>query len=264
MKIPRRRSIHVYTFADTVTPAMPNYRGNDEMTIDIAIPTLNRRDKLMACVSSIEMAYLPGVQVYVLPSSQEEVDMYADLYRRKGWVKVEQTDYSKVSTCWNNFVRDSVADAVLFLCDDTTLDSDCLLNASACLRSHYPDLDGVVGLNVTNYPPTWPEAITQYGFRLVGNKFHERFPKGQAYCPEYYRFYVDTEMGEFAKAVGKFTFCQSATMQHWHPDSPGSGKADSTHYANRGEKQKWDNEIWAERQRRGYLWGKSFKTVGIR
>lgn len=234
------------------------------MTIDIAIPTYKRRDKLTACVRSIEAAWVPGVTVYVLPSLQKEMDEYIRQFARKPWVRVRLTDYSKVSTCWNDFVAESVADAVLFLCDDTTLDPECLIKASECLLSHFPDLDGVVGLNVNNYPPTWPEAITQYGFRLVGRKFHERFPQGQAYCPEYYRFYVDTEMGEFAKEVGKFVFCEGATMQHWHPDAPGSGKADETHYANRGDRQRWDNEIHKERQKQGLLWGRTFDTVGIR
>lgn len=233
-----------------------------DMTIDIGIPTLDREGKLTVCVESIEKAFIQGTQLTILPSLQPEVNHYRDKYKRKPWVRVEMTDYSKVSTCWNNFVKDSLADAVLFLCDDTELDPECLVAASECLRTRFPDGDGVVGLNVTNYPPSWPEAITQYGFRLVGRKFHERFPHGQAYCPEYYRFYVDTEMGEYAKETGKFVFCADAKLQHFHPDAPG-GVLDKTHYANRGEKQVWDNEIWKARQAKGYLWGRNFNTVGI-
>ena len=60
-----------------------------------------------------------------------------------------------------------------------------------------------------------------------------------------------------------FVFCETARMQHYHPDAPG-GVLDDTHYANRGEKQVWDNEIRAARKAKGYLWGRNFDLVGIR
>jgi len=234
------------------------------MTIDIAIPTLNRREKLTVCVDSILGGDYQDIRVFVLCSDPGEMFRYASQYQDDERVRCEMTDYSKVSTCWNNFVVESTGDLVLFLCDDTSLDHDCLTNAVAMMEKEFPDGDGLLGLNVTNYPPSWPEAITQYGFRLVGRKFHARFPEGQAYCPEYYRFYVDTEMGEYAKRVRRFRFAKTARMQHFHPDSPGSGPYDSTHHANRGERQIWDNEIWKARQAKGYLWGITADTVGIR
>ncbi len=236
------------------------------MKIDIAIPTLNRPGKLSECIQSLRRAYIDGVNVWILVSNSEELGRYAELYASTDWIRIALTDYSKVSICWNTFVAQSIergSDAVLFLCDDTTLDADCLLNAATTLQVNWPNLCGVVGLNVTNYPPSWPEAITQYGFRLVGNTFHTRFyPPGQAYCPEYYRFYVDTEMGEWAKESKCFAFDPHATMQHWHPDAPG-GILDDTHHANRGEKQVWDNEIWKARQAAGYLWGRNKGLVNI-
>ena len=201
--------------------------------------------------------------MHILWTDFNEMPRYAKQFAYDKRVVLQETDYSKVSTCWNNFVKQSNAGLLLFLCDDTALDVDCLTNAAKAMQKQFPDGDGVVGLNVTNYPPSWPEAITQYGFRLVGKKFHRRFPIGQAYCPEYYRFYVDTEMGEYAKAVGKFFFCEDARMQHFHPNAPG-GTLDETHYANRGEKQKWDIEIWNARQAKGYMWGTNFDIVGIK
>jgi len=231
--------------------------------IDIAIPTLHRPEKLTVCVESILNGRYPNVRVHILWTDFNEMPRYSKQFRHDARVVIQQTDYSKVSTCWNNFVKQSDAGLILFLCDDCALDVDCLVNAANALHKHFPDGDGLIGLNVTNYPPSWPEAITQYGFRLVGRKFHKRFPDGQAYCPEYYRFYVDTEMGMYSKLVNKFAFCEEARMQHFHPNAPG-GTLDDTHYANRGEKQKWDNEIWKARQAKGYLWGKDLNIVGIR
>ena len=231
--------------------------------IDIAIPTLDRREKCTVCVDSLLAGDYEDIRVHLLFSDQNELFRYAKQYQGDKRVRCEMTDYSKVSTCWNNFVARSTADFVLFLCDDTALDRDCLTNAVRAMESKFPDGDGVIGLNVTNYPPSWPEAITQYGFRLVGSKFHARYPKGQAYCPEYYRFYVDTEMGEYAKYIKRFSFCKGARMQHFHPNAPG-GTIDNTHYANRGVKQQWDNEIWRARQAAGYLWGRDFNLVGVR
>ena len=233
-------------------------------SIDIAIPTRNRPEKCTVCVNSLLSGDYQNIRVFLLFTNQNELFRYAKQYQYDKRVRCEMTDYSKVSTCWNTFIKRSESDFVLFLCDDTSLDSDCLTNAIASMQEHFPDGDGVVGLNVTNYPPSWPEAITQYGFRLVGRKFHARFPEGQAYCPEYYRFYVDTEMGEYAKNhVHKFVFCEDAQMQHFHPNAPG-GTLDQTHYDNRGVKQKWDIEIWNARQAKGYLWGKNYGIVGIR
>lgn len=231
--------------------------------IDIGIPTLNRKEKCTVCMDSLLSGSYENISVSILLSNQTELLHYTKQYQHDKRVQCAITDYSKVSTCWNNFVKSSTAGLVLFLCDDVSLDKDCLANAVEAMHKHFPDGDGIIGLNVTNYPPSWPEAITQYGFRLVGRKFHERFPEGQAYCPEYYRFYVDTEMGEYAKLVGKFAFSKEATMQHFHPDAPG-GTVDDTHFANRGERQKWDIEIWKTRQTAGYLWGKNYGIVGVR
>jgi len=239
------------------------------MKIDIAVPTLDRYNKMDVCIESVanseyKVDGCDSVEMYALVSSMEEYDRYIEKYADYDWFHVEMTDYSKVSTCWNNFIQSSDADAVLFLCDDTELDKDCLKNASEYLSMTFPDLDGVVGLNVTNYPPHWPEAITQYGFRLVGMPFHDRhFIDRVAYCPEYYRFYVDTEMGEYAKEVEKFIFCQGAKLKHYHPDAP-NGVKDATHKANRGDRQKWDDIIWKARQEKGYLWGRNFDIVGVR
>ena len=232
-------------------------------TIDIAIPTLNRPEKLGVLLDSIEAGYAPGITVYVLVSSHEEVVRYSQRYGLKTWIKLQLTDYSKVSTCWNEFVARSTADYVLFLCDDCSLEPDCLVSAVTYMQKEFPDGDGLLGFNVTNYPPSWPEAITQMGFRFVGRRFHERFPQSMAYCPEYYRFYVDTEMGLYAKELGRFRFAEDCRMQHFHPNAPG-GSLDETHYANRGDKQIWDNEIWKARQAAGYLWGRDTGIVGIR
>ncbi len=234
--------------------------------IDIAIPTLDRKAKMTVCVDSLLAGDYQNISVYILCTVQAELIGYKEQYKSDDRVKVEMTDYSKVSTCWNNFVAQSLkgkSEYLLFLCDDTFLNKDCLTNAVKVMEEKFPDGDGVIGLYVDNYPPSWPEAITQYGFRLVGRKFHERYPCDMAYCPEYYRFYVDTEMGEYSKYLGRFAFAKDARMQHFHPNAPG-GTLDKTHEANRGEKQQWDNEIWKARQARDLLWGKNFGTVGIR
>ncbi len=231
--------------------------------IDIAIPTLHRPEKLKVCVDSILNGNYPNVRVYILWTDFNEMVRYSKQYAYDPRVILQETDYSKVSTCWNNFVKQSGAGLILFLCDDCALDPDCLVNAVKAMQEQFPDGDGLIGLNVDNYPPSWPEAITQYGFRLVGKKFHKRFPPGQAYCPEYYRFYVDTEMGEYSKFMGKFFFAEGAVMQHFHPNAPG-GTLDQTHYDNRGEKQQWDIETWKARQEAGYLWGRDLDLVEVR
>ena len=140
--------------------------------MDIAIPTLNREKKCTVCVDSLLAGSYENIKVFLLFSDRNELFRYARQYQHDQRVRCEMTDYSKVSICWNDFVARSEGEFVLFLCDDVALDVDCLRNALKVMRRRFSNGDGVIGLNVTNYPPSWPEAITQYGFRLVGRKFH--------------------------------------------------------------------------------------------
>ena len=118
-------SIGIGRHADTgSSPNRKRNRMKNSPSIDIAIPTLNRQEKCTVCVDSILAGDYPDVRVSILLSDQNELFRYAKQYQHDKRVRCDMTDYSKVSTCWNDFVAESTADFVLFLCDDCELEAD--------------------------------------------------------------------------------------------------------------------------------------------
>lgn len=235
------------------------------MKIDIAIHTYQRVQKLSYCIQSLKNAYIPGIEVYLLVSSLEELGTYTRAYSAIKWIHVELVDYGSVSAAWNSFVGKSKADAVLFLCDDTTLDHNCLSNAVSCMQERFPDNNGVVGLYMDNLKNTihkvWEVNLSEFSFCLIGMEYiKQAYGNMETFCPEYYRFFVDSELGRYAKLIGKFYWCKDATMQHWHPEAY-AGVRDVTHRHTRGFYRLLDGETYDRRNKKGYLWGKNYDMV---
>lgn len=128
--------------------------------------------------------------------------------------------------------------------------------ADAILRAFDGDLDKVVGCNVTNMPP---KADTlEFSFIAVGKDFLARFPSQQLYCPDYWHFYADTELGLYAKEEGKFIFAEEARLELVHPNT---GAAPDYTYRMSRVFFKEDTILWRERQSRGWLWGRNFELL---
>lgn len=162
----------------------------------------------------------------------------------------------------NELFQKSTGDIVIMAADHLEFKPQCLDVIRETFARRFPDLDGVVGLNLVNLPHT--ERISEYCFLALGRKFIERFSANGEYqgvfCPEYYHFYGDTEFGVWAEKIGKFAYDERAAVFTWHPNA-GNARRDRTYSASRSRKG-FDDAMWRLRQAAGLYWGESFRRIG--
>jgi hypothetical protein len=228
--------------------------------VDVVIPSYKRTEKLINCVDSIKRA-LVGINdqcsLYIYFSLAEDLkDFNENYFPQSGLYKILLEKEYKAPTLWNDHLRYMQSDALMYLNDDVILEKDCILNVIGEMREKYPNLDGVIGLNQINISS---KQAVKAAFGLIGKFFVDLFPLKQVFCPEYFRFYIDTELEKYATSISKFTFSESSKLIHLHP-SFGSSQKDETHTYVRQWLKK-DQEIYKERVKRGYLWGKNFNLV---
>jgi len=200
--------------------------------VDIIIPTYDRAEKLVSCIKSIYDSDYPYWKITVL------------------------NDHSKLygPGLIRQYLPNVTADAVLFLSDDMVIDRQCLSYLVNCLVKNFPDLDGTVAFNQYNLPIPEPWMIA-----FIGSKFLKRFPKNQCLCPEYYGFFSDTELQEYAISVKRFRVCLNARVVHHHPCFE-PAQIDNTHTRFRSI-WGYDCAIRKKRQSKKLLWGKDFKIL---
>jgi len=208
------------------------------MIIEAVCPSLNRPDELARLEASLPDGVLwrPGIE----------------------------TQPRALTTCVNELVRTSAADVVVVLADHIEVLPGCFDAIADDFTYAFPSLDGMVGLNITNMEPK--EGIREYCFFAVGRKFLKRFPVGEdtgvygtIFCPDYYHFSGDTELGEYAHGEGVFCFNEDAEIKTWHPNV-GNAKRDDTNRASRVNINQ-DAEMRCKRKAAGYLWGNTFDLI---
>jgi len=164
----------------------------------------------------------------------------------------------------NDLFFRSTADIVIIASDHLEFRSECIEAVRECFERNFPDLDGVVGLNVCNLPHV--AKVTEFCFPAVGRRFIKRFYAGGIYqglfCPEYFHFYADTELGLFAESVSKFYYEERAAVFTWSPNA-GNAQPDQTHAWSRSRKD-YDDTMWTSRRAAKLFWGESFEKAGDR
>jgi hypothetical protein len=227
------------------------------MTLDVVIPTLNRKTKLINCVESIitnKKDY--DIIVYLYFSSVNELDEFRG-YWKLNWILLDFTMYNKCTVFWNSHLKKMEADAMCYLNDDVTILPDTFDQIFQIYPHYFPDYDGVLGLNQVNIPY---EQIVKSAFGVIGTKYANRFPDRQVFCPNYYRFYDDKELQEYAESINKFHFDENIKLIHHHPAHSKQQRKDDTHVSVRKYKS-IDSHIFNMRQNKKYLWGKDFNLV---
>ena len=212
--------------------------------VRVIIPTKNRKNKLAKAVSSIDSR----VEL-IVEGSNEDLDIDRSLISREfvyNEDKSEERDMSFVPAINRNCIKGK---HIIVSSDDIYYEEDAIEIAYKELIDRFPDTDGVIGINNYNLGSQGHEgAVT-----LVGDKFLERFPNRDLFCPEYLHFYVDTELTLLAKKLNRFYFCIESRVYHDHPSI--TGNYDSTHHYKRSERHTRDGEVWKQRQASGKLWG---------
>jgi len=225
------------------------------LNIDIVIPTLDRQTKLKNCIESIDKAkHDHNIKLYVYCTNRSDYNATANFLLAYSWASTVLIDEYKVPEFWNTHMNRTSADIMIYLNDDVIVHEDCLDKLIACFMERFPDLDGIVGLNQENISNALDVA-----FGAVGCKYAERFPNKQFFCPDYYRFYGDSEIGEFAKKINKFYFCSEAKITHLHPSIYPQYR-DDTHAKVRTFLAK-DRHTNALRKSLNLLWGESFQLI---
>jgi len=210
--------------------------AKDGLTVEVCCPTLNRPREVIRLRNSLpdDVLFTPSLELQPRALTQ----IVNELFQR------------------------STGDIVIMAADHLEFKPQCIEAIRECFTKRFPDLDGVVGLNLVNLPHT--ERISEYCFLALGRKFIGRFTANGKYqgvfCPEYYHFYGDTEFGLFAEKIGKFAYDERASVFTWHPNA-GNARRDRTYSASRSRKG-FDDAMWRLRQAAGLYWGESFKLIG--
>ena len=94
----------------------------------------------------------------------------------------------------------------------------------------------------------------------LGAKFFDRYPKKQAFNPNYVSFYADTDIGDYAKKLGLFHFGTDCGIIHHHPIAKNE-VADSTHWIIRGKDKEVDIQINKIRNKHGLLYPENLENI---
>jgi hypothetical protein len=190
--------------------------------ISVLIPTKGRPDKLARCVNSINAC----CEILILATSPEDIsqqtldDERVTIYY-DGNLSVIQAQ---------NFLASKSKYNIMPTSDHTEYMFDSITEARKLLYSEF-DGYGVVGFNVINVD------ANDDAFVLVGREWYERHG---LYCPEYQHFYADTELGDTAKKMMRFAFCENAVINS-HVEH------DATHNYRRMEKLAHDEQVYRNR-----------------
>ena len=221
--------------------------------IDIIVATRNRWKKLLKMLESIP----PLDHVNVMVACDNDPDTYDALgqcykesYLRR--VLIARTIIgSEVSTpsgsvkC-RNFLAKDVNDGLLYVTDDIVFEPGSIEAAFECFNQSFPDDGGVVGFIQNNeFHPT--------GIALLGQKFLQRYPDKQLFCPQYFHFACQEIYNLCNKIGGKFVQCPNAKIFHNHPCYYRDAM-DQTHVDARIHKDE-DMQLISRRGAAGLIWG---------
>ena len=237
------------------------------MHFAIVIPTYKRISKLERCIESILKQTHQDFNIYPMCDNN---DMESFKYISQKYKDTDKVypfivlDHNYVMGCWNLFTRDQdtfdlIKDGMVWICDDTELLPDCLEKLNETFLQHFPDKDGMVGISQI-YPLVIEATWKENGQCVIGKKFIERFPDRAVSCPDYQFFYQDEEVLEYAKSINKFILCKEAALIH-HSANFYRNEMDETHKISRDEVKQHDIRVHKERQKRGLIWGKSWRLI---
>ncbi len=212
--------------------------------IDIVIPTRNRIEKLEGTLDSIPKR-LPNVSIIVVCDGDRDTFEY--LIKNHKEVHAELVPENKGTVFCRNWGSRNVKDGLLYGTDDIIFLENSIENALECFNKNFPDDDGVVGFvqEGNSFHPT--------GIALVGQKFLQRYPSKQLFCPYYFHFACFEIYNLCNKLGNKFVQEEKARVFHYHPcNFP--DQMDQTHKDARKFKQE-DFIMKAKREKKKLIWG---------
>jgi len=224
------------------------------MTFDIVIPTFQRKEKLIRLLMSIPRQENINTWVYFdnNDSTRNEIALspffeIASLYC---------TEKYQAFGIWNSHLGSRLfnSDIMVYICDDAEFYYDTLINVENIFNKKFPDTDGVVTFKQANMQGT------DSAMGCIGKKFAERYPNNQVFNPNYVSFYADTDVGDYAKKLGKFHYGTDCLINHYHPGSF-KDELDKTHNIIRGKDKTIDIQINKIRKEKELLYPETLEMI---
>lgn len=216
------------------------------MRVNVMISTYDRAKSLKNTVESIFDGDHKDVCVSIMMDGNISLSRQLNHHPARIFLNEERMDYV---FSMNRLLQESEdTEGVIYASDDLVFPPYAISEAAEAMEEHFPDGDGLVGLNQNC------QGIDS-AFGLMGRKFIERFPERQVFCPDYVHFVSDAELGAFTKSIGKFYFCSGVTLKHER------NQQDETFRLGVGM---WgrDMAMHVKRYQKGFLWGSNFGLVG--
>jgi len=151
--------------------------------------------------------------------------------------------------------------ALFMLGDDAVVTCDTVRTLEIAMATVFPAGDGiVVPLETQTLWGVGPMPGFGFvgSFPFVGDNFLNRFPDRQILCPDYFAHSSDVELLDYGLSVNRYVQCAEAKLDHFvfRPEDHDPTAMIIKSLAIRAI------EIYVERNRKGYLWGKNFHRLG--
>jgi len=221
------------------------------MKVTVIIPSCSS-ERLPMLVKTI-WSVLRGLYQYVHPvivadGNEEIYNRIKKEFKREQIIVILNPNRKDWVYSVNSVLKHIDSDYYIYASDDLVFPPDCIKNAVNVMQRDYPDGDGVVSIGRKN----------RCVFGLMGNKFVNRFPDRQVFCPDYIHYCSDSELLGTVKRLGKLTYPPDRQCQVKHFRM----KDETWRLARRARSR--DREIHKERQEKGYQWGVDFNRVTSR
>jgi len=164
--------------------------------VSIVIPTLDRPEGLQRCIREIHNnANYDNYEIII------ESDSFTD---RQGVPKVLKRGVEK-----------STGELVMFLANDIIPQPNFLFNAVIAMAIHYPDLDGLIGLNDMYWKG-------QFATHWLASKKLLPYLDGEFFHTGYHHTGCDNELTERCKLINRYHWAENAKVYHDHPVQKGA------------------------------------------
>lgn len=208
---------------------MDRYPLPNTHRMTVIIATKGRPKKLLRCLRSIPRR----IPVALHATIPEDVDMDGILALRGSESARISLSLGKETIVQSfNLLSDSIPGDVLPVPDDVEFADGFFDQMEESL--HLNPNKSVFGAHVTNRKHN-DDAVTLVRRQCIDER-------GFLFDPRFEHFFIDFEIGLWAKKRGAFLFCQNACLAHHHPGV--SGEYDTTHSHRRMDKWHHDKAIW--------------------
>jgi hypothetical protein len=232
------------------------YKTKSTKIVNIPIATLGTRCQITDTIDTILTSTYSNIKLVItIQENAELMKQLKELYAIDSRVEII---YEQKNSGWiqaNNHLAQQ--EGFLFpMADDISMTRETIGILVSEMERLFPDEDGILATNHTNTylknRAGWSGA-----FVFIGEKFMDRFPDRQVYCPDFFIYMGDIELPEYALSINKCFQIPDAHIIHY---GRRAGKRDAT--SKRASSiGSIDHETYFLRQQKGYLWGKNFDLL---